>query len=194
LKNKIIERLIVFLAKNYQNYRVFLYKILSKNTFLGEPSISQPTLFMGKGEIIFNKKTNIGYFPSPFYYDGSSYIEARTKESKIIFGNNVNINNNFTIISETSITLANNILIGTNVEIYDSDFHTIDVNRFGNKQYKKAPIIIKENVWIGSNVKILKGVIIGENSVISNGSIVIKNIPPNVVAAGIPAKVVKHII
>ena len=56
-----------------------------------------------------------------------------------------------------------------------------------------SPIVLENNVWLGHGVKVNPGVRIGENSVIATGSIVTKNIPANVVAAGIPAKVVKHI-
>jgi len=193
LKDKLIKKIILFLSRNYQKYRIYLYKSLSKNIFFGQPTILQPTLFVGKGKIKFNGKIILGYFPSPFYFAGSSYIEARNKESEIIFGDNIYINNNFTIIAETKINFGNNILIGTNVEMYDSDFHPISIERIGNRNYKTAPISIGNNVWIGSNVKILKGVFIGENSVIANGSIVTQDIPKNVVAAGIPAKIIKII-
>ncbi|MCS2572069.1 hypothetical protein NXX61_16750 [Bacteroides ovatus] len=58
---------------------------------------------------------------------------------------------------------------------------------------KDAPIIIEDNVWLGMNVTVLKGVCIGENSLIGAGSIVTRDIPANVVAAGIPCRVVKSI-
>jgi maltose O-acetyltransferase len=119
---------------------------------------------------------------------------VRTKESRIAIGNNVYFNNNVVAIAEESITIGNNVLIGTNVELYDSDFHNIDPHlRFGCKTHPVAPIKIEDNVWLGSNVKILKGVTIGENSVISNGAVVTKNIPANVVAGGIPAKIIKKV-
>ena len=55
-------------------------------------------------------------------------------------------------------------------------------------------VIIGNNVWLGSNVKVLKGVSIGDNSIISAGSVVTKSVPENVIAGGIPAKVIKDII
>ncbi|AGM26203.1 maltose O-acetyltransferase [Spiroplasma syrphidicola EA-1] len=54
-------------------------------------------------------------------------------------------------------------------------------------------IIIENNVWLGANVTVTPGVVIGENSIIGAGSVVTKNIPKNVIAAGIPAKVIKEI-
>ena len=61
------------------------------------------------------------------------------------------------------------------------------------KMSHSAPIVLGKNVWVGSNVTILQGVTIGDNSVIGAGAIVAEDIPANVVAVGIPAKVIKHI-
>ncbi len=183
------------LTKYFQRFRLkyFEYKSNNLGNIEGNPTILQPTLFLGRGKFNFKGKVQLGYFPSPFFYTGNIHLEARTKESKIEFGNNVFINNNFVVISEKSIKIGDNALIGTNVEIADSDFHNIiPTERFGGDHFTEG-VEIKNNVWLGSNVKILKGVTIGENSVIANGSIVTKSIPANVVAGGIPAKVIKQI-
>ena len=58
---------------------------------------------------------------------------------------------------------------------------------------KCKPIIIEDNVWLGINSSVLKGVTIGKNSVIGAGSVVTKNIPANVIAAGNPCRVIKKI-
>lgn len=84
------------------------------------------------------------------------------------------------------ITLGDNVRVGANTTIISGDAHQDDP-RAG----KDKPINIEDNVWIGSNVMILKGVTIGRNSVVGAGSIVTKSIPENVVAAGNPCKVVK---
>jgi acetyltransferase-like isoleucine patch superfamily enzyme len=57
----------------------------------------------------------------------------------------------------------------------------------------EEPVILEDNVWIGAGTTILKGTCIGENSIIGAGSVVTKDIPPNSIAAGNPAKVIKHI-
>ncbi len=181
------------IALNFQQFRIVIYRNLSDLIDItGKPHIKQPVLFIGKGSLKFGNNVNIGYYPSPYFYSGNAHFEARTIDSKITIGNNVYFNNNFVAISEVSITIGNNILIGTNVEIYDSDFHNMEPHlRFGAQEYPTAKVIIEDNVWLGSNVKILKGVTIGQNSVIANGAIVTKSIPANVVAGGIPAKVIK---
>ena len=94
----------------------------------------------------------------------------------------------YKIWASTSVVLGNNVRCGANTLIMDTDAHTDDY-RAG----KDAPIIIEDNVWLGMNVTVLKGVCIGENSLIGAGSIVTRDIPANVVAAGIPCRVVKSI-
>lgn len=86
------------------------------------------------------------------------------------------------------ITLGDNVRVGANTTIISGDAHQDDP-RAG----KDKPINIEDNVWIGSNVMILKGVTIGRNSVVGAGSIVTKSIPENVVAAGNPCKVIKSL-
>ncbi|MDP3115406.1 MAG: DapH/DapD/GlmU-related protein [Candidatus Cloacimonadaceae bacterium] len=72
--------------------------------------------------------------------------------------------------------------------ITDGDWHSKD-SRVGNP----LPIYIEDNVWIGLNVLVMKGVTIGQNSIIGAGSVVTKDIPANVIAAGNPCKVIKEI-
>lgn len=98
------------------------------------------------------------------------------------------------LISEgEGITIGDKTLIGLNVEITDSDFHDLHPDRRTCGTPATAKVILGSNVFIGSNVKILKGVTIGDNSIIANGSIVTKSIPKNVIAGGIPAKIIKKI-
>lgn len=86
------------------------------------------------------------------------------------------------------IKLGNNVRCGANTMITDSDWHSDDP-RTG----EDSPVIIDSNVWLGYGVKVLKGVHIGENTLIGAGSIVTKDIPANVVAAGNPCKVIKEL-
>lgn len=110
-------------------------------------------------------------------------------------GNNVGISNT-TICSYDSITILDNTTIGGSCQIFDTDFHSINpYNRVVEKDsyIKTKPVIIRENVFIGTNCIILKGVEIGENSVIGAGSVVSNNIPRNEVWAGNPAVFIKKI-
>lgn len=160
----------------------------------GKAKFIQPCQLNGKGLIHFGDNVSIGVDPSPFLYSGYGYIEARNVYSKIYIGDNVMINNNVVIISEgDGVTISKNTLIGTQCEIYDSDFHNLDIDKRLTGKIATAKVFIDENVFIGSNVKILKGVTIGKNSVIANSSVVTKSIPENVIAGGVPAKVIRAI-
>ena len=109
-------------------------------------------------------------------------------------------------MAEDKIEIGSHCLISWNVGIADSDFHPLEPaqrlidaqalapffkNRPPRPKLKTAPVKIADNVWIGMNAVILKGVTIGENSVVAAGSVVTKSVPPNTVVAGNPATVVK---
>ena len=86
------------------------------------------------------------------------------------------------------ITVGNGVYLGDDVAIRDSDGHEI----VGAKKPMTLPIVIEDHVWIGARVTIVKGVIIGEGSVVAAGAVVTKNVPPHTMVAGVPAKVVKE--
>jgi NDP-sugar pyrophosphorylase family protein len=112
-------------------------------------------------------------------------IATHKAGAEIIIGNNCGFSG--TVIGAfKSIKIGNHVRCGANTLITDSDWH-LDDPRSGEPK----EIIIEDNVWLGEGAKILKGVIIGKNSVIGAGSIVTKNIPPNVIAAGNPCRVIK---
>ena len=179
----------------FQFPRIVKYKLLSScRTVTGNPKYNQPTQLCGGGAIMFGNNVSLGVRPSPNLFSGYGYIDARNEKSKIIIGDDVWINNNFMIASEgEGIEIGDKTLIGLNVEITDSDFHDLHPGRRRGGIPKTAKVTIGRNVFIGSNVKILKGVSIGDNSVIANSSVVTKSIPENVIAGGYPCKVIKQI-
>ena len=112
------------------------------------------------------------------------------------------------IMAEERIEIGSYCLISWNVGIADSDFHPLDPaarrqdalalapylkNRPPRPEIRTAPVLIRDNVWIGMGAVILKGVTIGENSVVAAGAIVTRDVPPNTVVAGNPARVVKEL-
>ncbi len=173
--------------------RVALYKLLSDQTIEGPAVILQATQTRGHGRIVANKHVVIGYFPSPHFFSSYAYLEARSPQALIRIGENTRINNGFVAICDrTSIEIGEKCLIGTRVEIVDSDFHALDATaRRSNDPGVSAPVRIGNEVFIGSNVKIMKGVSVGDGAVIANGAVVVKDIPPRTLAAGVPATVVK---
>jgi len=118
-----------------------------------------------------------------------------TKKDGILkIGDNVGISNS-TIICTRSICIGNNVLIGNNVKIWDTDFHSLapDVRNGADDQVQNKPIEIRDNVFIGANTIILKGVAIGEGSVIGAGSVLTRNVPARQIWAGNPAHFIKSI-
>jgi len=117
------------------------------------------------------------------------------KNSEIIIENNVGISNT-TIVSSKKILIGENTLIGASCNIMDTDFHSIKaLDRLkGDNDIKTKEIIIKDNVFVGAHSMILKGTIIGYNSVIGAGSVVSnKNIPDNELWAGNPISLIRNI-
>ncbi|MDD7885340.1 acyltransferase [Flavivirga sp. 57AJ16] len=153
----------------------------------------QPVVLRGCGNISFGDNVSIGVINSPYFYNSYAYIEARTKKSYIKFGNNIHINNGFSIISEKSITIEDNTLIGFNCHIIDSAFHNLQIDKRKEIDLNPQDVIIEKNVFIGNNVTILKGITIGENSVIASGSVVTKSCPKNVIIAGVPANIIREL-
>lgn len=96
------------------------------------------------------------------------------------------INSNCKIRSAASITIGQNVAIGTDVTILDSDHHSIC-----GEPIATSPVVISDHVWIGTRVTILKGVTIGEGSIVAAGALVTKSVPPHSMVAGVPAKVIK---
>ncbi|MGS0690377.1 acyltransferase [Shewanella sp. 0m-4] len=98
-------------------------------------------------------------------------------------------NDGVNICATQSIKIGHHTKIGDMTYIFDTDFHQLTPDR----EIKKGPVIIGNNVWVGANSMILAGSSIGDNSVIAAGSIVVDKIPPNCLAAGTPAKVIKSL-
>ena len=114
-------------------------------------------------------------------------IALHTDSSYLRVGDNVGMSSS-TINCWKSIIIGDNVRIGANCTIMDSDFH-LDDSRVGNPK----EIVIEDNVWLGANVVVLKGVHIGNNTIVGMNSVVTKSIPANCIAAGNPCKIIKKI-
>jgi len=180
-----------YIARFILKFKKLGYMCFNKNkSIYGNYKAFQPVVLRGKGTIDFGSNVQFGVINSPMFYNTYAYVEARHSKSKILFGNHVSINNNFAITSEKSITIGDHVLIGYNCSISDSNFHDLNpLNRL-NTDLDPKEVIIGKNVFIGNNVTILKGVAIGDNSVVAAGSIVTKSFPENVIVGGVPAKII----
>ncbi len=105
------------------------------------------------------------------------------------------MNHNCVIDCFDSIKVGHHVVISERVVMRDSDNHVVtDLSDSGSiisKHVDTEPIIVEDRVWIGMNVTILKGVTIGEGSIVAAGSVVTRSIPSHCLAAGVPAKVIK---
>lgn len=121
-------------------------------------------------------------------------VILRTQEVGAIIqvGNRVGMSGG-AICAKEKVIIGDDVLIGANVVISDNDFHSVDSVARRNKENccTAKCVIIENNVWIGADAYICKGVTIGENSIIGAKSVVTKSIPKNCIAAGVPARVIK---
>lgn len=139
-------------------------------------------------EIILGKTGKIVFNGNAIFSSGTV---VRVDNGICTFGDNFNCNKNCFISCAESITFGNDCLLGWNVNIRDSDGHSIFENH--KQQVSKKSVNIGNNVWIASNVDILKGVFIGNNNVIGYRSCVTKSIfEEHCLIAGYPAKVLKR--
>lgn len=117
----------------------------------------------------------------PFYSDFGKHIQ---------FGKQIFINQNVTFVDLGGITLADQVLIGPNSRL-------ITVNHLASPDKRRGlsvqPIKIQKNAWLGANVTVLPGVVIGENAIVAADATVTKDVPANTIVAGSPARIIKTI-
>lgn len=133
-------------------------------------------------QILGNIKGN-PVITAPFYCDYGVNISI---------GENFYTNHNVTILDGAKVTFGDNVFIAPNC-VFSTAGHAIDSEQRGKGLEIVRPITVGDNVWIGTNVSVLPGVTIGSNTIIGAGSVVNKNIPDGVIAAGNPCKVIREI-
>lgn len=160
-----------------------------------EPLMVFPeTMISGNlGKIILGKKNCI-----------RGIIEVQRPDGEIVIGNHNYIGEGTRIWAAEKIEIGNHVMIAHNCNIFDNDTHPVEYMErrmdseeiiwgAGRKKYaslKSAPIIIEDDAWICAGATILRGITIGERSIVAAGAIVTKSVPPDTVVAGNPAKVV----
>lgn len=133
-------------------------------------------------EILGKTGENV-FIEQPFHCDYGKNIEV---------GENFFANYNAVILDVGKVTIGKNVMFAPNVSIYTAGHPIHPDSRNSGYEYG-IPVTIGDNVWVGGNVVICPGVTIGNNVVIGAGSVVTKDIPDNVIAAGNPCRVIREI-
>lgn len=123
------------------------------------------------------------YILAPFWCDYGYSIKI---------GENFFANHNCVILDCAEVIFGDNVFIGPNCGFYTAG-HPIDTERRNQGLEYAYPITVGSNVWIGGGVQVMPGVTIGSNVVIGSGSVVTKNIPDNVIAAGNPCRILRPV-
>ncbi len=111
--------------------------------------------------------------------------------SGITIGDHVLISPGVRISAANHISIADSCMLASHVYITDSDWHGIYDRSMPSSEF--GSVTLEENVWVGDSAIICKDVTIGKNSIIGAGAVVTSDIPANVIAAGNPAKIIKHL-
>ena len=119
-------------------------------------------------------------------------LHANRGGKYVHFGSGVYANFGLTLVDDTTIRVGDNVMFGPHVTLTAGTHPIHPELRRRTAQYN-LPITIGSNVWLGANVVVLPGVTIGENTVVGAGSVVTGDLPANVVAVGIPCRVVREI-
>jgi acetyltransferase-like isoleucine patch superfamily enzyme len=155
----------------------------------------RPNLWMHRGTLIIGERVAIGSVPG-IYDPGTPFPRSMFSTSptgRIEIGED-SCMAGAVIVSHASVTIGKRVMIGGGTRILDTDFHPMDVvERRYAPLTPGSPIVIEDDVWIGLDVLVCKGVRIGRGSVIGAKSIVTSDIPPMTFAAGAPAKVIRPI-
>lgn len=148
---------------------------------------TRPSEFSKRNEMLKEMFAEIGE---------NCYIEPPLRTNwggrHVHFGSGVYANFNLTLVDDTHIYVGDKTMIGPNVTIAAAAHPISPELREKGYQYN-LPVKIGKNCWIGAGVTIVPGVTVGDNSVIGAGSVVTRDIPENVVAVGVPCRVLREI-
>ncbi len=193
IMNRFLNRITILFEslKMYLITYLFYAECFLKNIFIGNNNLFYGQMKIFKTDNSTMKIGNSNVFRSS-KFSNLVGINRPCILSTLLPGASLEISNNcglsgVVINCFKEIKISNHVMIGANTLIMDGDWH-LDDSRAGECK----PVTIENNVWIGVNVTILKGVVIGENSVIGAGSIVTQSIPKNVYAAGNPCRVIRY--
>lgn len=133
----------------------------------------QKTIVTGRGSITIGDCTNSGSRQGGYYYKGACELQPRYKGARITIGGNVHTDYNLPqICNAGEVRIGHNALIGECIMMIDHDAHGTRPDERNKSIGNLRPIVIGENVWVGSRVTILPGTEIGRNSIVGAGAVV----------------------
>ncbi|HBU07235.1 MAG TPA: N-acetyltransferase [Candidatus Magasanikbacteria bacterium] len=172
--------ILYFIYKKIGKIRVFFWKMLGlkigKNAYFGKGiKIADPKRVVIGDNVIITDFTII-----------------HGAKMGTFIGNNVQINRNSWFGGDGKIEIRDYVQMGPNCSIFSSNHNTRKNDLIFNQSSVDKPVLIEEGVWLGVNVVVLPGVIIGKGAVIGAGSVVTKNVEPYSIVGGVPAKFIKY--
>ena len=176
----------------FTGYKARYFNTLGKGSTLGNH-----TTYIGEQYISIGVESHIGDYGRLTAYLYYPKTEQHFTP-QIIIRDHCSIGDQCHITAINSITIGNGVLTGPRVLITDNAHGTTDITDTDiaprhRELTSTGPIVIEDNVWIGEGAMILPNVHIGEHAIIAANSVVTKDIPAYSIAAGVPAKIIKHI-
>lgn len=179
---KTIAKIVSFLLK-----RLFSLRYHGMVKFGKRIYVNHRFKFFGKGKLIIGNDVNLWAHKEP------NEFHTFSGKALIKIGDGCRLNG-VTIQSKEAVSIGRNCLIGSAM-IMDTDFHSTDFRHRSDPEFVKSkPVTIGNDVWIGGQAAILKGVSVGDKSVIGFRALVTKTVPESVVVGGNPAVVIKNLI
>lgn len=177
----------------FYNIALFRYNRVSYGSI---PKIVGTILISNQGEFIVGQNVTFNSTPKSNFVGLSKKCSIGITQLGILKIGNCSGFSGISIYCSKSITIGNYVNCGGNVSIWDSDFHPLnyeDRRLHKTEKINSKEIVINDDVFIGANSIILKGVTIGARSIIGAGSVVTKDVPVDEIWAGNPAKFIRRI-
>jgi acetyltransferase-like isoleucine patch superfamily enzyme len=178
-----------FAVKAISAFWLRFYKVkYGKRVEFGRNFVSRGNLVVrGPGRVVFGNNVNA------WSHAEKNVLITFTPDARIIIGDDCRLNG-AGIQAYRQVRIGPRCILSSTIMV-DTDFHPLDPSRRHDHDAPVvcAPITIGENVWVAGQTAILKGVTIGDNSVVGFRAVVTKDVPPNVVVGGNPARIVKRL-
>jgi len=161
-------------------------------TFRGCAAVGSSARLFGRCRVSGRSGIRVGR--SLLMLGGTAPCELTTHDGgRLEIGDRVFVNYGASISAHRLVQIGNDCKIGQHAIILDCDYHDIDHPLHDGGHGQARSVLLEEGVWLGARVIVLKGVTIGKGSVIAAGSVVTRNVPAGVLAAGVPARVVRRL-